>query len=46
MNRDNLKHILHFAEINGMLDWPFETVVNEYLTTKELAEDYELSEIE
>ena len=41
MTREDLEHIIHFAEINGMMDWAFEDVLNEYLTTKEVAESYE-----
>lgn len=41
MTREDLKHIIHFAEINGMMDWTFEDALNEYLTTKETAEDIE-----
>ena len=40
MTLQDLQDILHFAEINGMMDWPFFDVVNEYLTTKEVAESY------
>ena len=41
MNRTELEALVHFAKINGMMEWPFEAVYNEYLTTKEVAEDYE-----
>lgn len=37
MTREDLEHIIHFAEMNGMMDWAFEDVLNEYLTTKEVA---------
>ena len=42
MTLQDLQDILHFAEVNGMMDWPFVDVVNEYLTTKEVAESYTL----
>ena len=43
--QDNLKNITakqlyHFAKINGFLNHSFEDVLNEYLTTKEVAESY------
>lgn len=41
MNKKDLKAIISFAEANGMMDWAFEDVFNEYLTTKEVAESYE-----
>lgn len=41
MNREELNNLIHFAEINGMMEWPFKEVYNEYLTTKEVAESYE-----
>lgn len=41
MNKKDLKAIISFAEANGMMDWAFEDVLNEYLTTKEVAESYE-----
>ena len=41
MKREEIENIIHFAEINGMMDWTFEDVLNEYLTTKETAEDIE-----
>lgn len=41
MSHEELKQLIHFAEINGMMNWPFEEVYNEYLTTKEVAESYE-----
>lgn len=41
MNRTELEALVHFAKINGMMEWPIEVVYNEYLTTKEVAEDYE-----
>ena len=41
MNREELNNLIHFAEMNGMMDWTFEDVLNEYLTTKEVAESYE-----
>lgn len=41
MNLKELDKILHFAEINGMMKWPVMVVINEYLTTKETAEDIE-----
>lgn len=44
MSTKELNNILHFAEINGMMKWPFHEVYNEYLTTKEVAEDYEQTE--
>lgn len=43
MNLKELDKILHFAEINGMMKWPVMVVINEYLTTKEVSEDYEKS---
>lgn len=41
MNKKELEALVHFAKINGMMDWAFEDVLNEYLTTKEVAEAYE-----
>lgn len=41
MNREQLNSLIHFAGMNGMMDWAFEDVLNEYLTTKEVAESYE-----
>ena len=41
MNKNDLYNLTHFAEMNGMMDWAFEDVLNEYLTTKEVAESYE-----
>lgn len=41
MNREELNSIAHFIEINGMMDWPLEEAINEYLTTKQLVEDYD-----
>ena len=41
MNKKDLKAIISFAEANGMMDWALEDVLNEYLTTKEVAESYE-----
>lgn len=40
MDIRELQNISHFAEINGMMNWPFNEVYNEYLTTKETAESY------
>lgn len=40
MNREEFNNLIHFAEINGMMEWAFEDVLNEYLTTKEVAESY------
>ena len=40
MTLQDLQDILHFSEINGMMDWSFVDVFNEYLTTKEVAESY------
>lgn len=44
MNIEELNNIIHFAEINGMMKWTFIDVLNEYFTTKEVAEDYEQAE--
>lgn len=41
MNKEDLKAITSFAKANGMMNWAFEDVLNEYLTTKEVAESYE-----
>ena len=41
MNKKELEALVHFAKINGMMDWAFEDVLNEYFTTKEVAEAYE-----
>lgn len=41
MNKEDLKAIISFAKANGMMKWAFEDVLNEYLTTKEVAESYE-----
>lgn len=41
MNKNDLYNLTHFAEMNGMMNWAFEDVLNEYLTTKEVAESYE-----
>lgn len=41
MTLKDLQDILHFAEINNMMDWAFVDVLNEYFTTKEVAESYE-----
>ena len=41
MTLQDLQDILHFAEINNMMDWAFEDALNEYFTTKEVAESYE-----
>lgn len=41
MNKKDLKAIVSFAKANGMMNWTFEDVLNEYLTTKEIAEDIE-----
>lgn len=41
MNKEDLKAIISFAKANGMMKWAFEDVLNEYLTTKEIAEDIE-----
>lgn len=41
VTREELNNLIHFAEINGMMEWAFEDVLNEYLTTKEVAESYE-----
>ena len=40
MTLQDLQDILHFAEINGMMDWAFADVLTEYFTTKEVAESY------
>lgn len=44
MNREELNNFIHFAEINGMIEWPLEVAYNEYLTTKEVAKAYEQTE--
>ena len=36
-----LQDLIHFAEINNMMNWSFNDVINEYLTTRDLASDYE-----
>ena len=41
MNKRDFENFIHFAEINRMMQWAFEDVLNEYLTTKEVAESYE-----
>ena len=41
MNKKDLKAIISFAKANGMMNWAFEDVLNEYLTTREIAEDIE-----
>ena len=41
MNNKDLNAIISFAKANSMMDWAFEDVLNEYLTTKEVAESYE-----
>ena len=41
MTLKDLQDILHFAEINSMMDWALVDVLNEYFTTKEVAESYE-----
>ena len=41
MNKKDLEAIISFAKANGMMKWAFEDVLNEYLTTKEVAEDIE-----
>ena len=41
MNKKDLNSIISFAKANSMMDWAFEDVLNEYLTTKEVAESYE-----
>lgn len=41
MNKQDLFDIIAFAEANGMMQWAFEDVYNEWLTTKEVAESYE-----
>lgn len=46
MTLQDLQDILHFAEINGMMNWTFEDVLNEYFTTKEVAEDIERTAID
>lgn len=33
-NKTELENLVRFAEINGMMNWSFETVLNEYKTTK------------
>lgn len=38
MKHQELLHILHFAEINGMMNHSLDDVLNEYYTTKELVE--------
>ena len=40
MTLQDLQDILHFAEINGMMDWAFADALNEYFITKEVAESY------
>ena len=34
MERDQFEDLIHFAEINSMMEGAFIDVVNEYLTTK------------
>ena len=34
MERNELETFIRFAKSNGMMNWPFEDVVNEYKTTK------------
>lgn len=41
MNNKDLNAIISFAKANSMMDWAFEDVLNEYLTTKEVAESYD-----
>lgn len=41
MSREELEAIVRFARANNMMDWAFVDVLNEYLTTKEVAESYE-----
>lgn len=41
MKHSELKAFLHFAEINGMLQWPLDVVLNEYYTTKQHCKEYE-----
>ena len=36
-----LQDLIHFAEINNMMNWSVNDVINEYLTTRDLASDYE-----
>lgn len=36
-----LQDLIHFAEANNMMYWSFNDVINEYLTTRDLASDYE-----
>ena len=33
-NKTELESLIRFAEMNGMINWSFETVLNEYETTK------------
>lgn len=33
-NKTELESLIRFAEMNGMMNWSFETVLNEYETTK------------
>lgn len=33
-NKTELESLIRFAEINGMMNWSFEAVLNEYETTK------------
>ena len=41
MNKKDLEAIMSFAKANGMMNWAIQDVLNEYLTTKEVAESYE-----
>ena len=41
MNKGDFENFIHFAEINRMMQWTFADVLNEYFTTKEVAESYE-----
>lgn len=40
LNTTTAKQLYKFAEMNGFTKRPFEDVLNEYLTTKEIAESY------
>lgn len=39
MRKTELEDLVHFAQVNGMINWPFEVVLNEYLTTKDLVDN-------
>lgn len=41
LNTITAKQLYRFAEINGFFKRSFEDVLNEYLTTKKVAEAYE-----